>query len=176
MDKKYLVQLEKEVIGITVNDEKGQSSIYVHDGLTEESTVHEVTLEPVGLSGLYLLMIDNVPYELHIESKNENLEIIFGRETFLVNPIPWIDQDSVALVESNDTSDSVLTAFMAGVVGEVLVSNGDSVKSGEVLLIIESMKMNNEITAPTSGNIEGLNLDIGAQVEEGEILLRISST
>ena len=80
------------------------------------------------------------------------------------------------MVESNDTSDSVLTAFMAGVVGEVLVSNGDSVKSGEVLLIIESMKMNNEITAPTSGNIEGLNLDIGAQVEEGEILLRISST
>ena len=41
MDKKYLVQLEKEVIGITVNDEKGQSSIYVHDDLTEESTVHE---------------------------------------------------------------------------------------------------------------------------------------
>lgn len=175
MDKKYLVQLEKEVIGITVNDEKGQSSIYVHDDLTEESTVHEVTLEPVGLSGLYLLMIDNVPYELHIESKNENLEIIFGRETFLVNPIPWIDQDSLASVQSDDTSDSVLTAFMSGVVAEVLVSNGDSVTGGEVLLIIESMKMNNEITAPSSGNIEGLNLEIGAQVQEGDLLLRILS-
>ena len=175
MDKKYLVQLEKEVIGITVNDEKGQSSIYVHDGLTEESTVHEVTLEPVGLSGLYLLMVDNVPFELHIESKNENLEIIFGRETFLVNPIPWIDQDSIASVQSEDTSDSVLTAFMSGVVAEVLVSNGDSVTGGEVLLIIESMKMNNEITAPSSGNIEGLNLEIGAQVQEGDLLLRILS-
>lgn len=176
MDKKYLVQLNNEVIGISMSSLEGQSSVYVHDDLTEEGTDHVATLEPVGLSGLYLLMIDKVPYELHIESKGEELEIVFGRETFLVNPIPWIDQDSVALVESNDTSDSVLTAFMAGVVGEVLVSNGDSVKSGEVLLIIESMKMNNEITAPTSGNIEGLNLDIGAQVEEGEILLRISST
>ena len=111
----------------------------------------------------------------HIESKNENLEIIFGRETFLVNPIPWIDQDSIASVQSEDTSDSVLTAFMSGVVAEVLVSNGDSVTGGEVLLIIESMKMNNEITAPSSGNIEGLNLEIGAQVQEGDLLLRILS-
>ena len=175
MDTKYLIQLEKEVIGITVNDVKDRSSVYVHDGLTKDGTDHEVTLEPVGLSGLYLLMVDNVPYELHIESKNENLEIVFGRETFLVNPIPWIDQDSVNTIQSGDTNDSVLTAFMSGVVAEILVSNGDSVKSGEVLLIIESMKMNNEISAPTSGNIEGLNLDIGAQVQEGETLLRILS-
>ena len=43
------------------------------------------------------------------------------------------------------------------------------------LLVFVAMKMNNEITAPSSGNIEGLNLEIGAQVQEGDLLLRILS-
>ena len=173
MDKKYLVQLEKDVIAITVKDVQDQLSVYVHDGLTEEGTEHEVSLAPVGSSGLYLLMIDNVPYELHIEPKKGNLEIIFGREKFLVDPIPWINEDSIVYIESDELSDSVLTAIMSGIVGEIFVNNGDSVKKGDILLTIESMKMNNEIIAPNSGNIEDLNLSVGEQVKEGDMLLCI---
>ena len=45
MDKKYLVQLNNEVIGISMSSLEGQSSVYVHDDLTEEGTDHVATLE-----------------------------------------------------------------------------------------------------------------------------------
>ncbi len=68
---------------------------------------------------------------------------------------------------------------MAGVVAQVLVQSGQAVKAGELLLVIEAMKMEHEICATTSGVIEAIRVKVGQMVDETAALLamrEISST
>jgi glutaconyl-CoA/methylmalonyl-CoA decarboxylase subunit gamma len=62
---------------------------------------------------------------------------------------------------------------MPGKVLEVLVRNGDQVKAGQVLLVVEAMKMRNEVTSPSAGKVSGLRVTAGANVAAREILLRV---
>jgi biotin carboxyl carrier protein len=57
----------------------------------------------------------------------------------------------------------------------VLVEAGQSVRTGEGLLILEAMKMENEIRAPRNGVIEQVNVAPGQRVSHDEVLLRIGS-
>jgi biotin carboxyl carrier protein len=64
---------------------------------------------------------------------------------------------------------------MPGMVVAVLVEAGQSVRTGEGLLILEAMKMENEIRAPRNGVIEQVNVVPGQRVTHDEVLLRIGS-
>jgi acetyl-CoA/propionyl-CoA carboxylase, biotin carboxylase, biotin carboxyl carrier protein len=66
-----------------------------------------------------------------------------------------------------------LKAPMPGKVLQVRVQNGDTVSAGDVLVILESMKMELEITAPTDGVVNGLTLSTGDRVELGRPLVAI---
>lgn len=63
-----------------------------------------------------------------------------------------------------------VTAPMPGNILEVKVQNGASVKKGDVLLILEAMKMENEIMAPADGTVKSINVAKGATVETGTVL------
>jgi biotin carboxyl carrier protein len=62
---------------------------------------------------------------------------------------------------------------MPGKVLEVRVRNGEKVESGQVLLVVEAMKMRNEVTAPVAGEVSGLQVVAGANVGARDVLLRI---
>lgn len=64
-----------------------------------------------------------------------------------------------------------ITSPMPGTILSVNVKPGDSVKSGQVLLILEAMKMENEIMAPTDGSIVEVNVAKGATVNSGDVLV-----
>ena len=66
-----------------------------------------------------------------------------------------------------------VTAPMPGTVLKISVSQGTKVKKGQVLLILEAMKMENEIVSPADGTIASLNILSGARVNAGDILLTI---
>lgn len=66
-----------------------------------------------------------------------------------------------------------VNAPIAGTVLSVNVSSGQSVKAGDVLLIIEAMKMENEICAPCDGKISAVAVSKGATVASGELLCTI---
>jgi 3-methylcrotonyl-CoA carboxylase alpha subunit len=68
-----------------------------------------------------------------------------------------------------------LTAPMPGKVIAVLVSAGQTVKKGEALLVMEAMKMEHTIHAPTDGKVGELPFAVGAQVQEGAALLSLQS-
>jgi biotin carboxyl carrier protein len=62
---------------------------------------------------------------------------------------------------------------MTGRVTRVDVKTGDTVAEGDVLLVIEAMKMENEITAPVGGTVKDILVNAGARVSEGDSLLVI---
>ena len=61
-------------------------------------------------------------------------------------------------------------AMLPGVVTKILVKEGDSVKSGETIMILEAMKMENEVKSPKDGVIKQILVKEGDRVEAGDVL------
>ena len=63
---------------------------------------------------------------------------------------------------------------MPGTILKVNVSNGQAVKKGDVLFILEAMKMENEIMAPCDGTVSAVSVANGASVENGTVLCTLA--
>ncbi len=72
---------------------------------------------------------------------------------------------------SLNESSSGVNAPMPGTVLDIKVSEGDQVVAGQVLLILEAMKMENEIMATASGTIVSIPVSKGASVNSGDLLI-----
>ncbi len=71
------------------------------------------------------------------------------------------------------TSGEPVNAPMPGTIVSVAVTSGQSVKAGDVLVVLEAMKMENEIKAPKDGTINSVNVNKGDAVESGALLVTI---
>lgn len=66
-----------------------------------------------------------------------------------------------------------VTAPMPGTVLSVAVSEGQQVKQGQLLLVFEAMKMENELLAPCSGTVKKIHVSKGSALETGMLLISI---
>lgn len=71
-------------------------------------------------------------------------------------------------------SDGGMTAPMPGKILEVKVADGQTVEAGELLLVMEAMKMEHRIVAPTGGVVARVNFSVGDQVQQGDVLVEMS--
>ena len=67
-----------------------------------------------------------------------------------------------------------INAPMPGKILGVKVAAGQTVKKGDVLLVLEAMKMENEIVAPQDGTVASVNTSVGEQVEAGAVLATLN--
>ena len=67
-----------------------------------------------------------------------------------------------------------ITSPMQGTILAVNVANGEIVKKGDVLFILEAMKMENEIMAPCDGTVAAVNVSKGSAVQSGDVLCSIN--
>jgi len=65
-------------------------------------------------------------------------------------------------------------AFIPGNIIEVRVSPGDRVRRGDVLLLLEAMKMYNEIVAEADGTVEEVAVSVGDRVTKNQLLVKLS--
>jgi len=66
---------------------------------------------------------------------------------------------------------TTVTAPMPGTIVDIKVTEGSNVETGQVLIILEAMKMENEIMAPVSGKVVSINVSKGASVNAGDVLV-----
>lgn len=70
------------------------------------------------------------------------------------------------------SGDSV-TAPMQGTIIKVAVSDGDTVSAGDLVVVLEAMKMENPVTAHKDGTVTGLSAEQGASVTQGTVICEI---
>jgi len=68
---------------------------------------------------------------------------------------------------------SKIRSFMPGNVPEIFVKEGDEVKEGDRLLILEAMKMKNILLAPFDGSVKSINVKIGEKIPKNFVLLEL---
>ncbi len=67
-----------------------------------------------------------------------------------------------------------VNAPMPGKILAVKTQVGAAVKKGDVILVLEAMKMENEIVAPQDGTVASVNVSVGASVESGEVMVTLN--
>lgn len=66
-----------------------------------------------------------------------------------------------------------IKAALPGNVLKVLVTKGDTIAEGDVIVIVEAMKMETEIKSPVSGVVQSVDVEVGAQVQSGQVLVTV---
>lgn len=79
----------------------------------------------------------------------------------------------VAPAAAGNKGSVVVSAPMPGKILSVKTEVGKDVKKGEVLMVLEAMKMENEIVAPEDGKVASVEATVGAQVESGDTLVTL---
>ncbi len=69
---------------------------------------------------------------------------------------------------------NMITAFIPGVVVEVRVQVGDAVEPGTVLLLLDAMKIHNELCSESSGRVAAIRVSNGDAVQKGQLLVEIA--
>ena len=77
--------------------------------------------------------------------------------------------------KKDDVSDGAVLSAIPGMVVEYKKSNGDTVKKGETILIVEAMKMMNNIDAPFDGILDDIKLDSGDLIVKGDLLFTVKN-
>ncbi len=169
MDEKYLIRDEENDVNFELNRDDGPIQVR-REGAASWKTVQ---LEKVGDSGLYLLMIDNRPTELYLERRRGGAIVTIGRHIWDYDVERWRPSSGGRKVEAGLSGSKRLVAPMTGSIVEVGCAVGDSVVAGQVLLVIESMKMNNELRSPADGVVESVPVTPGQRVSAGALLVAI---
>ncbi|WP_303754083.1 acetyl-CoA carboxylase biotin carboxyl carrier protein subunit [Enterococcus sp. S86.2] len=78
-----------------------------------------------------------------------------------------------ATAATTPASADAMTAPMPGTILKILVNVGDEVKENQPVMILEAMKMENEVVAPKAGTVTGIHVTQGQMVNPGEALITI---
>ena len=99
------------------------------------------------------------------------LEVIDKSE---VKAAPAAPATPVAPAAPAQAGGASITAPMPGTILKVNVQSGASVKKGDILMVLEAMKMENEICAPADGTVASVNVTNGATVDAGAVLCTLA--
>lgn len=113
----------------------------------------------------FYLTVDGVPEEILLESLQETSVTQSG----MVDA----SRESKGSKRPKATKEGHVTSSMPGTIVEVMVSEGDKVTAGDSVLVIEAMKMENEVPAPVSGTVKSINVSKGDTVNPDEALMEI---
>ena len=137
-------------------------------GDAPECAAHVETPEP----GMYSVLLDGLSYDTSVEETPTGLVVVLHGHRFEIavrDPRRWTRGSGTVGAEGRQT----ILSPMPGKVVRVLIAPGDAVETGQGLIVVEAMKMQNEMKATRAGRVLSVTVKEGATVSAGEILATI---
>ena len=156
-DQEYIVEIDQEG-QIIVNDQE-----------------YRVDFQQLSEGGILSLLLNYHSLEAIVEERDQSWEVLIRGELYTVNVQ---DERAYRLAKARGittevTGEANVISPMPGLIIEVPVEAGQLIKKGDQVIILESMKMENELRAPRDGIIKKVWVAKGASVEKNEILVTI---
>lgn len=151
---------------VVVDESNGLFTVAVDDG---EPLQVDVTNS--GLPGLFSLLLDGQPSQAFVSRRGAGFEVTTGGRRFAVEAAT-VGRGRRGPVGGLEDPLGKVSAPLGGVVIEVHVKVGDTIAVGDPLMVIEAMKMQNEVQAAHAGTVTALHYGKGDRVDQkGDLLL-----
>jgi len=123
----------------------------------------------------FLVVIDNKSYDVEVNRTNGKFSVfVYGREFEVSAEDERLARIREVAGMGSDVDDSrEIHAPMPGLVVDILKKKGEAIKKGEGVIVIEAMKMENELKSEADGVIDDILVDIGQSVEKGACLVKL---
>lgn len=164
---KYATTLNDKTYLIEINDDRH----VVVDGV-------EYTIDFTGVAGqsLYSLLLDQDSYEAFVDENEEAWQVLLRGALYEVRVA---DEREERLRKASSgigvaSGEFQLKAPMPGLIVAIPVGEGQTVGRGQNLVILESMKMQNELKSPRQGTVNRVRVKAGDSVEHNQVLVTLS--
>ncbi len=163
---RYITTVEGKQFLVEIIDEKH---------VNVDGKVYEVDFESVSGQPVYSLIVDGKSHEGYATRVEDLWQVLLRGRLY---PITVEDEREKRLRSAAgggvaETGEFHLRAPMPGLVVAIPVEEGQAVKRGQVLVILESMKMQNELKSPRDGAVGRVRVKAGETVEQKQILLSV---
>jgi biotin carboxyl carrier protein len=143
--------------------------------IVQDGVAHQLDMRAIDQEGLYSLLVDNKSYEALVQESEGQLRVVIDGALYTVSVI---DERAKRLAEAAGAfapagGEHGVKSPMPGLIVAVPVKEGDAVYKGQVVIVLESMKMENELKAPRDGVITAIKVSPRQPVEQGQVLLTI---
>lgn len=171
MGKRYIVKVDNAELIVEVEYKQGNTfRVKIGD------RIFDIDMIERGIPPLYSILINGASYEVIIDGDNENYVATIGEYTFNLS---IIDEKTLKLRTLKHPSikrgPQLIKSTIPGKIISLLVKNGQRVNHGQSLVVIEAMKMENELHSPTDGFVSSIEVAVGATIEAGAVIMKIEN-
>jgi len=160
---------------VSVNDKKIKIDFSANGKLEINNSEYEYSLSHLNSSS-YLLKIGNESFLITLKSEgNSKYFVTFKGQVFETLVRSALEDKVYSLINAKlkQRTNVIVKAPMPGMIIKIKKKAGEKVSPGESILILEAMKMENDIRSPVSGIIENMKIGEGRTVEKGAELFII---
>lgn len=162
--QKLLITIDGQDFAVSIGQKPGVRSSYA---VQVDGVDVEVYVPPPGdFADLEWLVVDGRPYEIVVDRDLRWLQSHAGRH-------PVDIHDLQATVTRPVSGDGRVKAPIPGLIARVLVEPEQEVAIGEPLVVLEAMKMENEVRAPRAGRVQQVHVTAGQTVVQEELMVEI---
>ena len=154
-NKEYSVEIER----------RGKSFIITIDG--EEFEVDTTLLK----KELYSVLIGSKSHLVNLKSEGNNFTVDVNSESFEIEVLDEAAKRLAQKTKSQAEGKQVIKTPMPGKIVKILVKEGDEVEPGMGMIIVEAMKMENELKSSSKGVVKEIVVEEGATVNGGDTLI-----
>ncbi len=163
---KYITRVEDQVYTIIIDQE---------DRIIVNGQVYDIDFQQLSEGGMLSLLLNNRSLEAIVEEREDAWEVLLRGELYTVKAQ---DERAYRLAKARGTAaeasgEVAIKSPMPGIIIAAPVEVGQVVKKGDQVIILESMKMENELKAPRDGVVLRVHVASGSSVEKGQVLVTI---
>lgn len=119
-------------------------------------------------TGNYTVVVDGQKFSVQVAEGDANIQVTAVNGETVSTPAPQVVAPVAPVAPKIDGT--AVNALLPGAVWKISASVGQSVAEGDVLLILESMKMEIDVVAPCSGVVKSINVNVNDKVVEGQLV------
>jgi biotin carboxyl carrier protein len=156
-----------------INDQTYEIEVGANNTVIVNGEPHNVDFRTIDGSALYSLLLDNASWEALVDRNGDEYRVLIGGELNVVNVQDERTRKMAKAegAQAAPTGEEVIKAPMPGLVRGVPVNVGDSVAAKQGVVILEAMKMENELRTPRAGIVKEVRVKAGDKVEQGQVLV-----
>lgn len=165
---KYFARVNGKDVEVELVERLGELIVYVDGERTD------IEYAEVDRLGQVIALTGGLSYGASIEDDGQRVHVTIAGQVYAVDIEDERERAAHAAERSRSAGGGTVLAVMPGVVARLLVAVGDEVEAGQPLLVLEAMKMQNEIPASAAGVVTGVHVVEGKAVAAGAKLVTLA--
>ncbi len=159
----------------TVNGQEFEVEILDEHRVAVNGEVYAVDIAAVSGRPLYSLLANNHSFEGYVYAEEGLWQVLMGGTLYEA----LVEDEQLRRLRlaggggGKERGPFLLKAPMPGLVVAVPVTKGQEVKKGDVLVVLESMKMQNELKSGKDGKVEKVKVEVGQTVDQGQVMISV---